>query len=67
MFHLIQLERREEGLAAILRRAEERHATFPNVISERQIAAMSAELVLVRETMDGLRVELLPHSYSAVS
>jgi hypothetical protein len=67
MFHLLQLERRETGLVAILAKAEARHATFPNVISERQIAAMSAELVLVKATLDGLRAQLVPLSYSAAS
>ncbi|MBA3844601.1 MAG: hypothetical protein H0X39_18635 [Actinobacteria bacterium] len=60
LLQLVRLERRQPVLERDLARAQDRHATFPNPVAERQVAKLAAELKSVAATVEQLRVSLRP-------
>jgi hypothetical protein len=57
---LKHLEHREAELVRRLVILRERHAFFPNEVSERQVGELSRKLGGLREQIDAVRAELTP-------
>ncbi len=60
LLQLVRLERRQPALERELARAQDRHTSFPNPLTERQVAKLSAELELVLASVEQLQVRLRP-------
>lgn len=56
------LEHREADLVRRLVALRERHAFFPNEVTDRQVAELSAKLGQLRSRLDAARAELGPDS-----
>jgi hypothetical protein len=57
---LVQLEHREARVERQLVRLQDRHATFPSELTERQVAALQQEHLELRRRMNTIEATLLP-------
>jgi predicted nucleic acid-binding Zn-ribbon protein len=57
---LVQLEHREPELERRLIKLQDRYATCPSELTERQIAALQHEHLEMRRRMNTIRAKLLP-------
>jgi predicted nucleic acid-binding Zn-ribbon protein len=57
---LVQLEHREAHVERQLVRLQDRHATFPSEMTERQLASLQREHLEMRREMNTIRAKLLP-------
>ncbi len=60
LLQLVRLERLEGDIERRLARAHDRNAAFPNEVSGRHVATLSAQLLEMRNAMDAIRAQLVP-------
>ncbi len=57
---LVHLEHRVRDVERRLVKAQDRQTAFPNVVTERHVASLTAELAQTRAAMDAIRAQLVP-------